>query len=418
MMLSVLSLNLHGYHPMGERQRWLQNRHGRVRPADSYLHYFSTEELDRGNRRRLDRLAEDLPQLSPDVICLQEVAAGCPWTARDHELFHHPFAKDWFEANSALRLLQRLNDLPEFYQVSLACRGNVGWRTDAATFSQERVITFDGDRHDIVFDFDANPYPDGLLVEGFAVLVRQPWTVSEQQTWSVVTNFKGDRVFVQVVVIRQSEPRSAAWFMIVNVHLGHKLVHFEQAVAIRQQLCEYIHSLPDQDTYAGCLITGDFNASLFRPHSKLVGDLATIAWEIAIAEEFDFQPQGDAFGHLLSGLWDLNFDQHYKPWATIRDGNEAGRRIWEAVERFGQLQCSNHSISLVEAVETARTAHRFQPLSGLTSAAWLPNRIDLMFVDQRLHVQHAGIVYPENDWRSTTGTSDHPGIYATFELSR
>jgi hypothetical protein len=80
----------------------LQNRQGRVRPAESYLSYFLTEELDRGNRQRLDGLAHDLTQISPDIICLQEVAAGCPWTACDDEIFHRQFAEDWFEANSAL----------------------------------------------------------------------------------------------------------------------------------------------------------------------------------------------------------------------------------------------------------------------------------------------------------------------------
>ncbi len=94
MKLSIFSLNLHGYHPMGEPRRFIEDRDGRIRRAGYYpmgegLHFFTTEELDRGHRRRLDRLGSDLALLGPDVICLQEVAAGCPWTARLRDLSSH-----------------------------------------------------------------------------------------------------------------------------------------------------------------------------------------------------------------------------------------------------------------------------------------------------------------------------------------
>ena len=180
--LSLFSLNLHGYHPMGEARRYREDRDGRIRPAGVYpsgvpLSFFTTDELDRGHRRRLDRLAADLRRLAPDVICLQEVAAGAPWTPRNCDVFLHDYPDDWFEANSALRLARRLNEGDRPYRPTLACRGNVGWVT--GPFTQERIVTFDGTQRRVLIDFDGNPYPEGILVEGMAVLVRQPWQVIE-----------------------------------------------------------------------------------------------------------------------------------------------------------------------------------------------------------------------------------------------
>jgi endonuclease/exonuclease/phosphatase family metal-dependent hydrolase len=424
--LSLFSLNLHGHHPMGEAPRWREDRSGRVRPAGSYpsgvpLHCFTAEELDRGARRRLDRLADDLARLAPDLICLQEVAAGCPWTPRDCDIFLRDYADDWFEANSALRLLRRLNARlgASAYQATLACRGNVGWITSPATYAQERVVAYDGATPRVLFDFDANPYPEGILVEGTAVLARAPWRVAEHHEWQLTSNRQGDRFFVQTVKVRRGEADDAAapWVLLANVHLGHKLAHFEQAAALRQALVEEVSRSPAPASCRGVIVAGDYNARLYRPGDG-VGDVSTVVWEVTEAGRFDFRPEAGAYGDLLAALWALNDNQGYKPWATVRDPAEARRRIRDAAEGwFALLQQDPAAFGpWREALETARAAGRCPATEGLPWAADVPERIDFLFGEPRMAVERAGVVYPENDWASLRGTSDHPAIYAEYRL--
>src|SRR5687767_410915 len=90
--ITLLTLNLHGYHPMGEAHRSQATVPRTVAPfgsadasfakptaeaglTDSHLFYFTREELDRGHRRRLDQLAEDMRNIAADLVLLQEVGA-------------------------------------------------------------------------------------------------------------------------------------------------------------------------------------------------------------------------------------------------------------------------------------------------------------------------------------------------------
>jgi endonuclease/exonuclease/phosphatase family metal-dependent hydrolase len=437
--MKLLSLNLHGHHPMGEPDRWLEDRQGRIRRADTNLHFFTAEEMDRGGRRRLDRLGVDLSALAPDVICLQEVAAGCPWTELNEAIFLREYPRDWFEANSALRLLQRLNArLPEssHYQAALGFRGNVGWMTSPGVFERDRIVVFEGSQARVVFDHDDNPYPKGVLVEGFAVLVRPPWRVVEHDSGNLMTGSR-ERFFVQRVVVRKGDGPCVA---IANMHLGHKLRHFEQALAVRRALAEMAerHAVGGQP--ARVVATGDFNATLYRPANAPDpranlrrdpgpagrpvgppdggGEPSTIPWEIQVPGQFDYRPGAGSMGELLERLWRLNDDDRYKPWSGIRDAEDANRRIRAMAAALfeAQEQPSPLTAGWREAVETARKAGKTGPLLDLPWAEDVNARIDYIFVDARVGVERACMVYPENGWASTAGTSDHPAAYAELTL--
>ncbi len=420
MKLSLFNLNLHGYHPMGAARRWREDRTGRIRPAGSYpsgepLFCFTTEELDQGNRRRLDLLAADMDRLAPDVICLQEVAAGAPWMERDRDLFFRDFDEDAFEANTALRLARRLNALGGSYRTVLACRGNTGWYTSPETYAHERVITFSGTQTQVVFDFGDNPYPGGLLIEGLAVLLRAPWEPFAEWEWNLPVNFKEHRVYVQAVAVRRGPARGAPWFVVVNVHLGHKIANFEQALALGEALRPYRPGAGQCEDAApeaclGAIISGDFNALLYRPGDGH-GDVSMAAWERCVPGQFDFRPGSDTFGELLAALWALNDNSQYKPWATIRDADEAGRRIREAALRLFTL-----SDDVPVFQEALTVAPQRRAVAGLPCAEGVPDRIDYMFAEPALNVSNACVVYPGNSWSSCAGTSDHPGVFVEYDL--
>ncbi len=427
MQLSLFSLNLHGYHPMGEARRFVEDHEGRIRPAGSYpsgepLYDFTTDELDRGHRRRLDKLGADLVRIAPDIICLQEVAAGSPWTARDQEIFLHPFADDWFEANSALRLTNRLNAGEQDgrrWQPVLACRGNTGWVTGHGAFADGRIVTFTGTHKDVVHDFDAVPYPEGLLVEGFAVLVRQPWEVVEHRELNLVYNSHGHKAFIQVVLIRHGGqgPDLAPWLVLANVHLGHKVTHFEQALAVREAMTECRRSHAGTGPCLGPIIAGDFNALRYRPRDG-VRDAAMIPWEIHVNGQFDFRPEAETQGELLSALWAANDDSRYKPWATIRDSAEARTRIAESGEKLFamQQQAPQDWPRLWDGLDLAAASNHVPQLPDIPTAAGVPDRIDFVYAEPSLRVASACVVYPGNTFASNTGTSDHPAILVTYEV--
>jgi endonuclease/exonuclease/phosphatase family metal-dependent hydrolase len=423
--LSLFNLNLHGYHPMGAPRRYREDRNGRIRPAGVYpsgepLFFFTTDELDHGNRRRLDLLAGDLHRQAPDVICLQEVAAGCPWTPRDRAIFSQEFPNDWFEANTALRLSRRLNALGNAYRPVLACRGNVGWVTSPGTFAEERVVTFSGTTPRVVFDFGDNPYPDGLLVEGLAVLLRPPWEPIGEWEWSLPINFKGDRLFAQAVAVRHGTAKGSPWFVVVNVHLGHKLANFEQAVALREALRPFRKGAGDWGDAApeaclGAIISGDFNAFLYRPGDAR-GDVSMAAWEVQVPGHFDFRPESENFGDLLAALWVLNNDRQYKSWASIQDPSEARQRIEEAA--VGLFKQGADVPVFREALTTAAglNSKARRGLADLPCAESVPDRIDFVFAEPSLAVANACVVYPGNSWSSCAGTSDHPALFVEYNL--
>jgi endonuclease/exonuclease/phosphatase family metal-dependent hydrolase len=396
MELSLVTMNLHGYHPMGELPRYWESQEGRIRPIGAYpagvpLSAYTTDELDRGHRRRLDQLAADWQNLRPDLICLQEVGAGCPWTDRDSSAFYHDFGDnwDWFEANSALRLARRLSG----YEAILACRGNIGWHTTADTFRRERVVTFDGSSMRVVHDFGSNPYPQGLLVEGYAILFDcARWTMLDAEIWHLPFNEIGGRVTIQAVTM--AENGGSGWFLLVNVHLGHKIAQLEQMIALQTALNEYRDRICLRlgRAHPSMIVCGDFNA----PRDEAM---------LAVSG----RSFGAGFGDLLARLWSLNDDSTYKPWASIRDSGEAARRI-NAVARRIWKQDDQWN----DALFLAQSAATQTPLSGIAWVPDLPNLIDHIVVDGSWQVRNAGVLYSENRFSSSAGTSDHPSIYAAL----
>src|SRR5262249_16575001 len=150
-------------------------------------------------------------------------------------------------------------------------------------FSHERIVVFSGTQNRIVHDFDANPYPEGMVVEGFAVLVRAPWEVADHQEWDLVVNSSGHKLFVQALMVRLGDwPGGLApWFVLGNVHLGHKVTHFEQAVALRSALLEYRDKCPRPQNCIGIVVAGDYNAWRYRPRDG-VRDAGMVPWEVHV----------------------------------------------------------------------------------------------------------------------------------------
>ena len=392
---SVLTLNLHGYHPTGEAERWSEDRSGKLQKTDSDIFFFTEQELDRGHRRRLDRLARDLNALAPSVVLLQEVAAGGPKTPKTCTEFLAQPPGDGFTLNSAVRLTRRLNSA---YNVALACRGNIGWWTDPTTFREQRILKR-ASRTDFapVFDFGANPYPHGLIVEGLAVLVRKPWKILDQQIWDLALSPSEPKAIAQLVVIGKE---NGDWIALVNIHAGHKLRHFEQAVAARKRLADYLAQAHFSGQFLGPVIGGDFNAFL--------SEISTLPWEASIE-------RGET-DRVKAALLALNDDPKYKPWARIENPSS---RIDQAVSEFLAFsEQSPKSPALSETLEnTSACAPNLLP-SALQPACSHPGRIDFIFTDPGLKTSNAAVIYSKNNWNSLDSVSDHPGLYSEFQLGQ
>lgn len=415
--ISLLSLNLHGYHPTGESQRWFQSRTGDVLPALNHLFYFSTTELARGHERRLDQLAARVDELAPDVVLLQEVGAGWPRRANNCDDFYADASADQDWGNSALRLNARLKR--KRYRSVLACRGNVGWRTDDNTFAAARIVEDGGN---VIFNFGANPYPMGMLVEGFAILVSDKWRVTESGLWHLRQNYFGDTFQVQYAVVVPSgvyDPERAVG--IINIHGGHKVGHFEQAVALREAMSGLMRTtkIPPQSWIVG----GDFNVSLYRPtHEQDEIDASAVAWEVSASSFFDFDLRANTkekTEQLRRLLTSLNNNRAYKDYATILDRSQAAQRIEAAVARFQRWQerIPPADYQLVEALALATTTKKCQPANVSFVSCNATERIDNIFFGGAIKLQNAFMTFVDSSSQHLRGMSDHPGIFASFSLS-
>lgn len=414
--LSVLSQNLHGYHPMGEAPRLVQDRDGIVRDADSDIFFFTEEELARGHARRLDEFSEQVRALSPDVVLLQEVGAGAPGLPKTCETFYANGSGESFELNSALRLQRRIG---AHYRAALACRGNTGWWTESSTFQKRRVLRASPHGPELVFDFDSNPYPGGVLVEGLAILVKNTWRIVDHQQWRLDLG-GGRSFFVQIAAIspvRVPAPETP-WLLVANVHAGHKVAHFEQAVALRKKILEYVSSRWRSGPYLGSVIGGDFNALLYR--RKDPRDPSTIPWEISVSGEFDFSgTQGAAL--LSAKLHAMNRDASYKEWASVTDPIEASTRIEAAVKGYFSFledwkKRSEAAPGLREGIEGASRAGRCQPFAVRDSGCDADERIDLLFASPDWEIENGFVPFVSNNWKSLQGISDHPGVFARWRV--
>ncbi len=442
--ISLLSLNLHGYHPMGEQPRWVEFRDGKIQPANTDLFFFTEEELFRGERRRQEKLAADLRVLQPDIAIFQEVAAGLP--QQDKSCLNFYFRRGEFEVdgeNTVWRLERRLQDLG--YWGAVACRGNIGWITENYTFAGRRIWRGESEENrELVNDFYEGFYPNGIIVEGFGMLVRAPWRIVDHEMMTVTFNDGGETISFEVATIGWYDgywpetPNSwddgalnktvlAAgyqhrWLAVANLHAGHKLAHFEQAVAIRRAMDDYVKNRPFPENFGGLIIAGDFNARLYRPtdtRATEYNEIASIPWEIASDDEYNFRVDDapDSSAELIEKLTELNNDG-YKEWATV-NGPNATSRIETAVKKFydwqrEQLEETGTLPVMQEAFSDAQDRDLCQPPSVAGAHCAPVERIDHIFTSPELKTQNAFILWGTKMWQSTETVSDHPGVMAEF----
>lgn len=415
--VSFLTLNLHGYHAMDEAPRFFEDESsGALTPAISSPFYFTLDELFRGNTKRLDALAADLRARLPDVIALQEVAAGAPDTSRDCAAFTADTPGDEPHTNTALRLARRL--AKEGYQAVLGCRGNVGWTTDPGTFASRRIVRKKGD---VVFDFGESPYPDGILVEGFALLVRSPIEVLTHEVLDVPHGPKGERIKAQIAALRlpraNASDEESPVIAVVNVHGGHKLAHFEQAVALRAAVSAWMTS--EKVATGRVVFLGDFNARLHRPNEKgVLEEAASAPWEIKVEGQFDYvDPEdGAASQKLADALLALNASS-YKSFATLPEP-EAKTRIDAAIAQLRSWQRSEKTTPVLhEALFTSSGRGACKPPTDGHGACSVDARIDHVFFGGSFEVAESYALYTHHDDHRLAGTfTDHPGIAAVLAL--
>jgi hypothetical protein len=422
---TVVSLNLHGFHPMGELPRFWQDREGKVTRANSDIFFFTEEEIVRGHERRINQLAKDFNSLNPDIILLQEVAAG-PFRQerKTCEDFNRQFATPVPWENTALQLSRSLQQTTDTYTTHLACRGNVGWFTGESNFKDRRIVVFpqEGAAPQVIHDFGSNPYPSGMIIEGTAILTSKRINVLEHKIWNEPYNKRGDRFFFQTLAFNPKGGRY--YFVLANVHAGHKVAHFEQAVRLREKLSQYAQTKNFGLEFGGFMVGGDFNSRLFRPGVVSEDDLSEVSavpYEVAWPEVYDFNFLVDAASaqerqkNLSEELEALN-KSSYKPWATIQNQTEAQERIQTSVERFKLWQQDMKAkkltpfIAMGDSLWRANQAGLCSPWVLLKGSCHVPARIDYLFSSYNLEVLNSFILYSGNDWAETNSVSDHPGL--------
>lgn len=411
--LNVLTLNLHGYHPMGYEERKFESRSGSIRRANSFLTYFPVDEIRDGHEKQLRYLAKEISGLpeadQPHVILLQEVGAGLPTSQKDCAEFYANPAQDVFGKNTSLRLQHHFQLQGQTYDAALACRGNIGWQTDANTFSQERILTASGK---VVFDFNSNPYPAGFIVEGTALLVRKPYVLLDQRVERLVLPGTNETAFIQFARIQKAGERG--WILVANLHGNHKVRHFEGALAARERFEQFVATHPDRANFKGAIVGGDFNANLYRP-KKGSRELSTLPWEVSVAGEFDFKSALDRdFDSLDETLWKQNIDSGFKGWASVGSDANARTRVSSAVSRFKSFARSSFAIDLEESFSKL---DRKSCLSfpTLDSACTRGDRIDLVYSSSALKPVGTAVIFAKNNYYSLQGPTDHPGIYVHYE---
>ena len=441
--LKLLTLNLHGYHPMGASERFLQNRRNgptaqQTPPykADTQMTYFTWNELTEGNARRIQALGRDLSGRAADIILFQEVGAGGPASPRNCEVFYSQ-TEPQDQLNVALRLQAELASRSMPMRAALACRGNTGWTTDANSFSDRRVVVLENQRFRVIHDFNSNPYPRGIITEGLAVLTSPRVEVLENLAITLPINFRGETFFAQVVSFRDRAEGPSSWKIIANIHGGHKVQHFEQAVALQRWLIGYIRDRSYLGKFSGLVVAGDFNARLFRSvlrngGSRLaslslsmesddpdVGDVSTVAWEPRVPGLYDLTRYASQLAQVYSALINLN-DSSQKPFATIRDSRERDRRVGDVLTRFDRWL----SLAPQEILETSERMDAWvrsgncRPAVEKQEGCEVSDRIDHIFASKSFETLRAQVLYPQNNWTRLDTLSDHPGVWVDFKANQ
>ncbi len=387
--LRVVSYNLHGHHPYLEAERYLESRAGGPpERAPPHLFYFTRDELRRGSSLRDRRLGQDLRELKPDLLLLQEVVAG------------------WGEANKDCTTFYRGHSawgVAEQWGVSLdlaaACRGNLGWFTDAQTFRSQRVVKRSDGGWRVVHDFGANPYPSGLVVEGLAIMARHPWILRNNLAVRVAPGVPGEKFFFQASeLLRSDKGRNPYWYLVLNLHGPHKLAHFEVAVAVREWMQRHLARHPEISRFKGVVVGGDFNAR--------IDEVSMRPWFEPSPEEVSFKQE----------LLDLNEDPHYKPWARVSPFSWAVSRIENAFERWKAMLPARW-IFLEDALSLARAGGRcdIRGARGLPAVCDRPGGIDHILTSSALSLRNSFVLYPDTSFESSLDQlSDHPATVADF----
>lgn len=424
--LKLMTLNLHGFHPTGEAPRFFEYKDGSVEETSSHIHYFTPEELLRGHKRRIDELSGQITKLAPSVILLQEVGAGAKEIGEDKSCadFYRVDQSPW--RNTALQLKDKLQELGFDYSPLLACRGNIGWWSGPNDLVDKRIVSFDKDGNKTVqFDFGSNPYPSGILVEGFAILVHNDWQVLDHKIWQTTYNYKKEKIFYQTVAISQAQ--SDKWYLIANIHGGHKLAAFEQAVTMRLALSRYVKQKQfSKKSFGGFVLAGDYNARSFRPRrTDELSEISLVPYEIKRKGVYDFNLDSyyqEKMSYLRESLSALNFDQEYKPWATVTDEAEVNQRIDDALKIFSFWQRKTREtmpefMQMDDIIQTASEKNLCNPIVDLDGACHRPDRIDFIFTTKAIETKEASILYNNHSWTATSGVTDHPGLWATLKLN-
>eukprot|EP01105_Mastigella_eilhardi_P000194 TRINITY_DN1022_c0_g1_i1.p1 TRINITY_DN1022_c0_g1~~TRINITY_DN1022_c0_g1_i1.p1 ORF type:complete len:289 (-),score=71.31 TRINITY_DN1022_c0_g1_i1:25-891(-) len=266
---------------------------------------------------------------------------------------------------------------------------------------------------EVVFDFDSNPYPRGIIVEGFGMLVRRPLIFASAGIWNLKFNVQGHNVCCQFAKVANA---SGKWFLVVNIHAGHKLEHFEQAVAIRKCMAEYVTEQHDDANYIGSVIGGDFNAHLYRANAG--GEAVTVAWEVRGPEGvFDFDLGGERGKGQMRKLRKLLRDESEskrKEWASVR-GAEAAARVDAALLEFMLLQCDGACSPLVQVTAAKKGKEWWLNLPEKYEAATARkcSSIDHVLVSHWWDPQGLCVLFGKANWSRTSSVSDHPIFVAT-----
>ncbi len=413
---------------MGESPRYVESQ-GSIQSIDSQLHYFSWSELVRGHQRRIVSLAEEVANRKPDLLLLQEVGASGPNDPQGCETFLNAHPQDQARLNTALQLARRLETLGQTYQSVLGCRGNVGWSTDSETFRNRQILRSVAGEYRVVHPRGSNPYPNGVLTEGLAILAAPRIQVLDHKAEHLEINFKRDRFFVHWIAfkLRTNRAPAAPWYIAVNIHGGHKVAHLEQAVATQLALQTYIAGNSRWGRFGGAISAGDFNAQLYRPLTAEAqtrdafvpadGEIITTGWEPTVPGLYDLSGPSAALDRMKRLLVSLN-DSTIKAFATIRDPNEAQRRVGDAVARFNRwVQQSAFSLNqMTERVDAFNRLGTCRARPEVDEACHVPHRIDHVFATPGLRSGRAVIVFPQNDWVRLDTLSDHPGVLVDFLL--
>lgn len=424
----AVTLNLHGHHPMGAQPRYFEYRDGRIEKAPPDLFYFRLHEVTSGEARRQAKLAEILQEIDPDFVAMQEVVAGRPGGPLDCDTFHKVTDADVFGGNVALRLIQN-EKLNGNYRAALVCRGNVGWVTGTDIFRDRRIVKVDqsqsgqASKTQVIWDFHEAPYPSGMVVEGFAIVHKVSWNSVRNERRVLQVGARRDGFVFQLAAFQNNDGRRV---IIANLHAGHKVRHFEQAVAVRNDVELFRREL-SWPASVPLLIMGDFNEPFTLPNGET--NLLTLPWSLKRHPHFDWSVSGEprfpGASDLKDSLEVLSRNNDYKPWANVPDASE---RIQYSISRLEEIlhgpseDCLSRSagcavqdysqIALQEIFESCGAGCQAEEAGASQD---VPGRIDFIFAPEQIPVLGFGLL-GRDSWDTLDFVSDHPLIWARLAL--